>query len=828
MESKTRVESASRKAIGGSFAIKALAISVAVTLAFVSSVYLLDAKVLGAGRLGEYAAFYLEHGTYVTEKGPFELGGSDAGVAPYRKGGVTYVPVAALSAALGAKAVDGGDGAAMVTPYSGKAFTVAVGSDSVTESGTGKAIITMPAIAEARDGLTYAPAESLAEAMGLFLHLHKGLLIFTKYRYSPETPLELARMSSLISGFTGLRGVRSMDGLQRLIGYLYGYKGYGYASDDGGEILMYDAPDIAMGADMGESGPMDSVPSGSQSKEAGRSAEMPTQTSPPGESASDGDGGSDHSVTNTQVAGVDEADIIKTDGSYIYYVRGGGLEIVKVGADGELDLVSTFRLPYGMGISLDEVYLDADKVIAVGWYYGDWAPYTMAVVIDVGDKAEPSLERVVEAKGQYVTSRKVGPSVYLVTREYVWYRGGVSPMFRDTALGDGYVDVGCQDIMCFPDLRMDSVTTLVGFNVDRPDEAANVTTYIGGGENVYMSANALYIASSSYNDGGNETVVHKFLADDGELVYVHRGTAPGSVLNQFSMDEYGSHFRIVTTSHKYDILQRDGWLEYANHREANGLYVFDGGMALVGRIDDIAPGEVIYSARFMGARAYMVTFKTVDPLFAIDLSDPANPTVMGALKIPGYSSYLHPYDENHLIGIGKDTVVDSYGNAFYTSMKISMFDVTDITDPIEMFVETIGGRGTESALLWNHKALLFSRDKGLLAFPIEVYETSKPARDGEMPEYGRFTFAGAYVYDVSLDGGFALRGKVSHLSDQDMLLSSDWGADRAKYVERLLTVRGNLYAASHARITSHDIDTLELRHTLTFMTQDAPRPYYYR
>jgi len=236
----------------------------------------------------------------------------------------------------------------------------------------------------------------------------------------------------------------------------------------------------------------------------------------------------------------------------------------------------------------------------------------------------------------------------------------------------------------------------------------------------------------------------------------------------------------------------------------------------VGRIDDIAPGERIYSARFMGKRAFMVTFKQVDPLFAIDLSNPKKPVVMGALKIPGYSNYLHPYDENHLIGFGKDTVVDSYGNAYYTGMKVSLFDVTDIANPIEMFVETIGARGTDSPLLNNHKALLFSKDKNLLAFPVTVYESKEKAVDGKMPNYGTFAFSGAYVYDVDLKKGFTLRGKISHMSAQDMLKASDWGGNPDLYIQRLLTIRDNLYAASNGKITSYDLKTLKQTGELIF------------
>jgi uncharacterized secreted protein with C-terminal beta-propeller domain len=347
---------------------------------------------------------------------------------------------------------------------------------------------------------------------------------------------------------------------------------------------------------------------------------------------------------------------------------------------------------------------------------------------------------------------------------------------------------------------------LVGFNTNKPDEQAFIESIVGiNGENIYMSADSLYIATVKYdynskNSWYYNTQIYKFAADDGKLIFVKTGSAPGTVLNQFSMDEYQGCFRIATTKQTYG----KNWTKY------NNLYVFDKNMEIVGQIEDIAPGEQIYSARFMGSRAYMVTFKQVDPLFAIDLSDPKNPVILGALKIPGYSNYLHPYDENHLIGFGKDTVLDSYGNAYYTSMKISLFDVSDMTNPIEMFVETIGGRGTESELLNNHKALLFSKEKNLLAFPVIVYESKERAVDGKMPAYGTFKFAGAYIYEIDLRKGFNLKGAISHLSSQDMLKSSDWGSDGEAYIQRLLTIKDKLYAASNKKLSSHDLKTLDL------------------
>ncbi|CRF28942.1 Secreted protein containing C-terminal beta-propeller domain distantly related to WD-40 repeats [Mycobacterium tuberculosis] len=252
----------------------------------------------------------------------------------------------------------------------------------------------------------------------------------------------------------------------------------------------------------------------------------------------------------------------------------------------------------------------------------------------------------------------------------------------------------------------------------------------------------------------------------------------------------------------------------------NNIYVLNEAMKVVGKIEDLAPGERIYSVRYAGSRAYMVTFKNVDPLFVIDLKNPQAPKVLGQLKIPGYSDYLQPYDENHIIGFGKDAVeastkkgsgFDAGPTAYYQGMKLALFDVSDVAHPKELFKESIGDRGTHSELLNNHKALLFSKEKNLLAFPVTVMEVKDKSSSGtpeDAAKYGEFTFQGAYVYGLDLQKGFQLRGRITHLSDEDLQKAGRQWYSSDRNVERLLFIGDTLYTASPDMLKANDLSTL--------------------
>jgi len=455
------------------------------------------------------------------------------------------------------------------------------------------------------------------------------------------------------------------------------------------------------------------------------------------------------------------------------------------------------------------------------------------VIFDISDKDNIKKVREVELDGSLISSRKTGSFLYIVANKGVdsylvrEKAEGILPTYRDTLLKDEFIDIDYDKIYYFPDMAECSYLLIAALNLGSSKEPVNVSAYLGAGQNIYVSQKSMYVALTSDSPPQTvaevdvkvqdtvdsvrkdvimimpqvhelRTLIYKFALSGDSVTYVSKGEVPGTILNQFSMDEYDENFRIATIE--------EGVRKNGSFGSSNNLYILDKYLKIVGKIEDIAPGERIYSVRFMGKRAYMVTFRVVDPLFVIDLEEPSGPRILGALKIPGYSDYLHPYDDNHIIGFGKDTV-EVKGGAYYQGLKIALFDVSDVSNPKQKFVEIIGDRGTDSELLRNHKALLFSRDKNLMAFPVTLMEV-KDGRKNEL-DYGRFTFQGAYVYNVDSDQGFKLKGRITHLSDEDYMKSGDWGYNTDRSVERILYIDDTLYTLSKELIKAHNLNSMK-------------------
>jgi len=317
---------------------------------------------------------------------------------------------------------------------------------------------------------------------------------------------------------------------------------------------------------------------------------------------------------------------------------------------------------------------------------------------------------------------------------------------------------------------------------------------------VYASTQSLYCTSTYWNglETGSDqpveqTVIYKFDLSGSQATGQGYISVNGRALNQFSLGEYEGILRIATTT---------GYSWNVSSSSENHVYCIEsqnGKMDIIGSLNGVAPGEELYSARFIGKRGYLVTYVTTDPLFTLDLSDPSDPKVAGELEIPGYSSYIQPYGDNYLITIGKDTVMQN-GIAWYQGIQLSIFDVSNLVSPQLLHKEVIGDRGTSSEALYSHKAFTFWESNGLLAIPVDLYEyKTTPASPSE---YGEFTFEGLYVYQVSTDRGFQGIGRIPVISD----IGQYWYYGRW---DRGLFIDDKVYAVTPYALYSADIADIE-------------------
>lgn len=512
-----------------------------------------------------------------------------------------------------------------------------------------------------------------------------------------------------------------------------------------------------------------------------------------------------YSTTNIQVSGVDEADIVKTDGQYIYLASGHSIYILRAYPPEQAGLLVNMTLS---DIDPIGIYVNGDRLAVVGskyaplkqsyyeiqyfpYYYYSYQTSTCVKVYDISDRTQPVHLKDFAVDGLHLSSRMIGNYVYFVASEPAYV------MYDTVNLPKVYTDYGQKEIEAseihYANVTDNSFkyTTFAALNVQNTTELpAYATVMLGEATTMYVSLNNMYV---TFPDRQGDTSICRIQIAGSSIACVANGTVPGHVHDQFSMDEYEGYFRIVTSNWMSGIAQ-------------NNLYVLDMNLSIVGQLENLGLGENLHSTRFMGDRCYLVTFKKVDPLFVIDLSEPANPKVLGELKIPGYSDYLHPYDENHIIGVGKETVEAEQGDfAWYQGIKVSLFDVSDVTHPEQMASYVIGDRGTDSPILRDHKAFLFDHSKNLLVIPVTVAKIDPTQYPGQIPQnaYGTPVWQGAYVFDITLAGGLVLKGNVTH-REGPYTWDDRYDIQRALYIENML------YTISNAEVKINTLDNLAL------------------
>ena len=485
------------------------------------------------------------------------------------------------------------------------------------------------------------------------------------------------------------------------------------------------------------------------------------------------EGGKDYSTTNLQMEGVDESDIAKIDGSYIYTVEDKYIVITDI-RDGKLEEVTRF-LPKDCGAAdrVMEIYVDGDQLILVvqGYetsldgnskagsdketsdketsdketkdeensdketavsdvakdgafcYKMNGKSTTQIQVYSIVDRRNPEFEGRLIQDGYYNTSRKIGDVVYLFTQYHMTSDvvGYVEKEYTSVIPKVNGEKVAAGEIY-LPESSGESGILVSSLDVNKPDKVLDSKLVISGYAQTYISKDALYLYEEDY-DGAMITNIAKFALDEGRISGVAATAVRGYVRDTFAINASDGYLRVLTT-------------DYSTEDEVNALYILDENMKLTGQLTGIAPGEEIYAARFMGNTGYFVTYRNTDPLFTVDLSDPAKPEIIGELKVTGFSEYLHFWDDTHLLGIGYESD-EKTGNI--ENIKLSMFNIENPGEVIEE-AKLVLKDVDYSEALYDYKSVIISKDKNLIGLVCEDYSSSRTKQTYQIYSYENGTF----------------------------------------------------------------------------------------
>ena len=549
--------------------------------------------------------------------------------------------------------------------------------------------------------------------------------------------------------------------------------------------------------------------------------------------------GVDYSGTNIQTAGVDEPDIVKTDGERLLALAGGELFVLDVSGEAP-ELLGSVRLG---NVDVRDMLLQGDRALLLGEAWGGggipepltrdaigpWHASAIAVLIEVDltDPARPQITRRLHLDGRYLSARMSDGTVRVVVSSFPAglefqfpQQGGLRAerealrhnreVVRDSTVdawvpyhviedGDGNVLAEGPLLDCASahhPSEFSGFGTLTVLTLDMDEGLGDTVTdgsvgVLSDGETVYASTDSLYVATQRWMDpvafeSGLRadvreeftTQIHRFdISGSDRADYRSSGRVPGWILNQFSMDEHEGLLRVASTD------SPPFWTDRGSESIVTVLEERERALVPVGSVDGLGRGERIFAVRFMGDLGYVVTFRQVDPLYVLDLSDPTRPRVTGELKIPGYSAYLHPLGDGRLLGVGQDATMQGR----LRGTQLSLFDVSDPADPRRIDTVKISDGGSEAE--WDHHAFLYWEPEGLVVVPINTWGN----------ELGDGQFFGATA--VRLDGDDLEEiDRLSHESRRD-----PW----ASGIRRSLVVGDLLYTMSETGLEASDLQTLD-------------------
>ena len=551
------------------------------------------------------------------------------------------------------------------------------------------------------------------------------------------------------------------------------------------------------------------------------------------ESSSSSSNTKDYSTTNIQVENVDEADIVKTDGDYIYSISEDNVIITDVKDPKQPKVVATIKsedddIPEDIILYKDKLVVISTKGNQTQRYYYNNRMNTVVKIYNITSREKPVLTKSYEMYEPYYTSRCIDNVLYVISS------GNLRK--EDDEIVVGYnednmeKELSVDKIKYLKDVKTTKQTLISTVDLNNETADIKLDSYLMNISNAYVSENAIYLLNQRYSndtkmpisllfglkgvfgledyyemyaESGYYTEIYKFDIKE-NVEYKAKTKVKGKTINQYSLDEKDNHLRIAL----YD-------------NDGSRVAIFDEELKQIGISDNVAKGEKMYSSRFIGDKVYFVTYKTIDPLFVMDLSNETKPKVLGKLKIPGYSTYLHPYDENHIIGIGMETkeIINRNSNgkvisttAKVVGMKMALFDVSNVNSPVQISSVVIGDSRTTSAILTNPKALLFSKEKSLIAIPVNNHSqdfevTSSNNYETMINNYTKYSkpynAEGYFVYNINVQDGFKLKGVITHEKTNATYYYSNSKLLRGLYIDN------NLYTVSETMIKVNELDSLK-------------------
>ena len=530
--------------------------------------------------------------------------------------------------------------------------------------------------------------------------------------------------------------------------------------------------------------------------------------------------------TNVQVQGVDEPDRVKTDGAHLFVSTQNSVTIMNAYPPNSSAVLSEISFPNTSLIGLE---IAQDRMMVIGQKAGANSTVELALY-DVSDLASPRLMQNSSIPGSYVAARLADGYLYAVVQQpsYTFNGQGNATGVMPVAYENGVeVQLPASSVYYTNNTAQISYYTVIP-SISMSTGAENETTILTGpSATVYVSTSNIYVVYTNYPDlfsthgilgdvytGGQVSVsdvqqaqnstILRATYSEGMVTVAAAGVVPGSVLNQFSLDEYNGYFRVATG--RFAVVG-------GSPTRSDDVYVLNMNMSQVSALKNIAPGENIYAVRFVGSLGYVVTFEQIDPLFVISFKDVTNPTILSALKVSGYSDYLHPLPGGYLIGVGKDAVPSSMDNvAFYTGLKLSLFKVYDNGSSTQVSKLVIGDRGTDSPVLNDHLAFTFDSTRNVTVIPLMLYVVSgnQTTCSGCPPPYGDPVWQGVYVIKVT-DTGFTILGKVSQYPAGQNFGDSP---NDSLQIDRSVVIGDYLYTVSQGEVMVSTMSTFSTVATL--------------